>query len=167
MSRNVSADFRAAAYKQSTGEVPVLLLTIDHALTVPIRVSTDNADTFDVDGETVRGTISSGQNFIYYPMEIILPDDSEDSVTSASLVIDNIDRKIMREIRQMSDSPTVTMQVVLASSPDTIEAEFDNFKFDSISADALTITGQLSLEHFFREPFPGTSMLPSNFPGLF
>jgi hypothetical protein len=168
MSRSVSANFRSAVYSQSTDEVPVLLVTMEHDnLTEAIRVSTDNADQFDVDGEITRGTISNGENFIFYPMAITLPDDSEESVTSASLTIDNIDRTIMREIRQLTDSPTITMQVVLASSPDTIEAEFDSFKFDSISADALTITGQLSLEHFYREPFPGTSMLPSNFPGMF
>ena len=168
MSRSVSSDFRVAVYAQSTSEIPVLLVTISHDnLSVPIRVSTDNADTFDVDGTETRGTVSNGENFIFYPMQITLPDDSEESVTSANLVIDNIDRTIMQEIRQMTDSPTVTMQLVLASSPDVVEAEFDNFKFDSISADALTITGQLSLGHFHREPFPGTSMLPSNFAGLF
>jgi len=166
--RTVSTNFRAAAYAQNTDEVPVLLVTIDHVnLTVPIRVSTDNADTFDFEGETVRGTISSGNNFVYYPMQITLPDDAENSVPSASLVIDNIDLQIMREIRQMTDSPTIKMQVVLASSPDIIEAEFDGFKFDTIDADALTINGQLSLDHFYKEPFPGTSMLPSNFSGIF
>jgi len=166
--RTVSTNFRAAAYAQNTDEVPVLLVTMDHVnLTAPIRVSTDNADTFDFEDETVRGTVSVGDEFVYYPMQIVLPDDSENSVPSASLTIDNTDLRIMREIRQMTDSPTIKMQVVLASSPDTIEAGFENFKFDTIDADALTINGKLSLDHFYKEPFPGTSMLPSNFPGIF
>lgn len=166
--RTTSTSFKAAALVQNTGEVPVLLVTIDHDnFSEPIRVSTDNADTFDVDGTTTRGTTSNGNNYIFYPMEIVLPDDSDESYAQASLTIDNIDRSILAAVRAITDSPSVSMQVVLASSPDTVEAEFSNFEFDSISADSLTVTGSLSLGHYYAEPFPGPSMLPSNFPGAF
>lgn len=168
MSRTTSTAFRSAVYSPQTSEVFVLLLTLNHSdLATPIRVSTDNADTFTVDGTTVRGTISNRNNFVFLPMEITLPDDSEESVTQAKIVIDNIDRDILASIRGLDSSPTISIQVVLASSPNTYEAQFNDFVLRDVTADALTIQGTLSLDNFLNEPFPGGTMFPSNFPGLF
>jgi hypothetical protein len=168
MSRNVSALFREAVYRPETGEVPVVLITLDHPdLLDPIRVSTDNADTFVVGERTVRGTISNGNNFAYCPVRITLPDDSEETISEASLEIDNVERSIMAAIRALQAPPTITMQAVLASTPDVIEAQWLNFKLADVEADALVISGKLSLGNFLGEPYPGGSMLPSNFPGLF
>lgn len=166
--RTTSLAFREAVYKPETGEVYVLLLTLNSpVLTTPIRVSTDNKDSFVIDSVTVRGTISNGNNFVYLPMEITLPDDNEESITQAKITIDNIDRDILRSIRSIDIPPTITIQVVLASSPNTYEAEFNDFVLKDVTADALTISGSLSLGNFLNEPFPGGSMLPSNFSGLF
>ncbi|MFA7287329.1 MAG: DUF1833 family protein [Melioribacteraceae bacterium] len=168
MSRSTSATFRDAVYRPETGEVYVLLLTVNHDdLTTPIRVSTDNNDTFTVDSTTVRGTISNGNNFIYLPMEITLPDDSDESISQAKISIDNIDRDILRSIRSLESPPTVSIQVVLASSPNTYEAQFNNFVLRDVTADSLVISGTLSLSNFLNEPFPGGTILPSNFPGIF
>jgi hypothetical protein len=168
VSRNVSAVFRAAVNKAQTGEVPVVLITLDHDdLDAPIRVSTDNADTFVVGERTVRGTISNGNNFPFCPVRVSLPDDSEETISEATLEIDNVDRDVMIAVRTAQSPPTITIQVVLASTPDTIEAQWLNFKLASVEADALVITGKLSLGNFLGEPYPGGSMLPSNFLGLF
>lgn len=168
MGRTPSVLFRQAAYRKETGEVPVLLLTLTHtSLVTPIRVSTDNKDTFVVDGVTVRGTISGGLNYLYCPMNIVLPDDSDDSISEAQIEIDNVDRDILAAIRGLTSAPTITIQAVLASTPNTVEAQFPNFKLSGVQADALTISGRITLGGFLGEPFPGGSMTPSNFPGLF
>lgn len=168
MSRTTSTAFRDAVYRPETGEVYVLLLTLNHNdLATSIRVSTDNKDTFVVDSETVRGTISNGNNFVYLPMEITLPDDSDESITQAKISIDNINRDILLSIRTLDSPPTVSIQIVLASSPNTYEAQFNDFVLRDVTADALVISGTLSLSNFLNEPFPGGTMLPSNFSGLF
>lgn len=168
MSRSTSALFRQAAYGPQTGEVVTMLLTLDHDdLAAPIRVSTDNKDTFAVDGVTIRGTISNGENYAYCPMRITLPDDSEESISEARIEIDNIDREILASIRSISSAPTVSMQVVLASQPDTVEARYDNFALADVQADAFVVSGRLTLGNFLGEPYPGGSVLPSNFPGAF
>lgn len=168
MSRSTSALFRRAAYRPQTGEVVAMLLTLTHAdLAAPIRVSTDNAATFTVDGVTVRGTISNGENYTYLPMGFQLPDDSEESISEARIQMDNIDRAILASIRSISSAPSVTIQLVLASQPDTIEATFNNFALADVQADPLTISGRLTLGNFLGEPYPGGSMNPSNFPGMF
>ncbi|MBU1567722.1 MAG: DUF1833 domain-containing protein [Proteobacteria bacterium] len=168
MSRTTSTTFREAIYKPETGEVFVLLLTITHAdLADPIRLSTDNADEFTIDSVDLRGTESQGYQFLYLPMEIVLPDDSDETISSARISIDNVERSILSAIRALDSAPSITMQVVLASDPDTIEAQFNNFELKDVTADALVISGTLSLGNFLSEPFPGGSMLPSTFPGLF
>lgn len=168
MSRSTSALFRQAAYGPQTGEVVTMLLTVTHAdLAAPIRVSADNADTFAVDGVTVRGTISNGENYIYLPMQIVCPDDSEESISEARIQLDNIDRSILASIRSISSAPAVTIQIVLASQPDTVEATYENFALADVQADPLTISGRLTLGSFLGEPYPGGSMNPSNFPGMF
>jgi len=167
--RSTSATFRSAVYHPETGEVPVILLTIDHEDLgeTPIRISTDNKEEFVIEGETLRGTLSNEDQYLYLPMEITLPDDSDDSISSAQISIDNIERSILLAVRQLDSAPTVTIQVVLASTPDVVEASFNNFTLSDVTADALVISGSLSLGNFLSEPFPGGSMNPSNFPGLF
>jgi hypothetical protein len=168
MSRTASATFKNAVYASETGEVAVLLITMDHAsLSDPIRISTDNADTFTVDGQTVRGTISRGENYLFCPIDVALPDDSYESISQATLRIDNVNRDILYAIRLLTSAPTVTMEVVLASSPNTVEASFPNFSLGSVTANAESVEGVLTLGCFLGEPFPGGSMNPSNFPGMF
>ena len=166
--RNTSVAFRSAAYRPSTSQVPVMLLKIEHAnLVDPIRLSTDNKDSFVFEGETVRGTISNGQNFVFMPMQITWPDDGEEAITQARIQIDNVHRDILLAVREMDEAPQVTLQVVLAASPDTIEAEAANMLFQDVDGDVLSVSAVLTRRHFFGEPYPGISMLPGNFPGMF
>jgi hypothetical protein len=165
--RVTSAFFTSAVNSRETGEVFVILLTIDEdSLDAPIRVSTDNGDTFTVDSETVRGTISRGENFIFFPMKISLATDKDGVPPTMQISIENVSRDLIVAIRSMSAPPTVLVEVVLASQHDTVEASFANFKLSSADYD-MWITGTLSREHFYTEPYPGIQILPSNFPGCF
>jgi len=168
VSRSTSVNFRNSAYSSGgAGEVPVILLTLSHAdLTDDIRLSTDNADTFVIDGVTVRGTISRGENYIFLPMDITLPDDSDESTSTAKISMCDVDRSIMETVRSIQSSPDVTMEVVLASQPDTVEATYTGFTFTGVEGDSMVVSGSLSLGSFYNEPFPGRTVLPSNFPGL-
>lgn len=184
--RNTSLAFRQSTYRPETGEVYVLLLTIEHStLETPIRLSTDNADTMPDDvfeaysrddlwvgtetitGNMIRGTISNDLFYIYMPMQITLPEDSDELITQARIEIDNINQGIMIAVREMTTPPTISMQVVMASTPNVVEFSGTGMILLGVDADPMTISGTLSKRHFFGEPFPGGSMLPSNFAGLY
>lgn len=157
MSRTVSSIFKSAVFGQQTDEAFILLIEIDHAdLSEPIRVSSDGVD-----------TVSNGNTFVAYPFEISLPSNPETGVSQARLTIDNVSQTIITSIRNISDPPTATLQIVLASDPDTVEVEFSGFELRNVQYDVFTITGDLSIESFMSEPYPGGSFLPSTFPGLF
>ena len=166
MSRDTSITFRAAVYGQHTSEAFLILVKIDHDDFVglsldPLRFTNDGVDTeSDCDGGT--------ETYTAWPFQVILPSNIESGVTRGSIVIDNIDRSIVSAIRQISSAPCdVSLWVVLASDPDSVEAEFTGFHFTGIDYNELTISGELTIESFLNEPFPGDTFLPSTFPGLF
>lgn len=157
MSRDVSLSLREAVNAPETGEVFLVLLTIDHPdLGAPIRVTSDAVD-----------TVSRGETFVAFPFELTLPEDGEDRPPRARLRIDNVDRRIVQAVREIASAPTVLMEVVRAADPDTVEAAFPEFRLRDVSYDALVVEGELSLESFLAEPYPAGIFSPAEFPGLF
>jgi len=160
MARNlgtVNNNLLNALAGQETSEAILLLLTISHDdLSPSIRVTSD----------AVLTTSNSNQ-FLPYPFRLTLPDDPEKGFSSGKLIIDNVSRDIVVAIRSISTPPLAIIQLVLGSDPDTIYVEFNDFKLANITYNALSVTADLVLDHFIHEPFPGTRLTPSNFPGLF
>lgn len=156
--RNVSAAFKKAAFAGETGEAFLLLVTIDHpSLADPLRATSDAVE-----------TASNGEAFLPYPFQIELAPEGEDAAPRIRLSIDNVDRTIVTVIRDAGlTAPTVTVQVVLGSDPDTIEAEFPDFRLRQADYNALTVEGELALEDFTTLPYPALTYTPSRFPGLF
>ncbi|MFH1158915.1 MAG: DUF1833 family protein [Pseudomonadota bacterium] len=157
MSRNVSAELKQAVYAQETTEAFIVLVTLSHPdLATPIRVNSSGQE-----------VISNGDLFVAFPFEVILPDDVDDRPPRARLSIDNVSREIVLAIRTISSAPFVTIQIVMASSPSTIEAAFPDFRLANITYDQLTVEGDLTLEEFIGEPYPARVFSPADFPGLF
>ena len=155
--RDVSLTFRQAVNAEETGEAFLILITIDHAdLAQPIRVSSDAVD-----------TESRGETFHACPFDLSLPDDPDQGSAAARISIDNVDRDIVIALRSISTAPSVTMELVLASDPDTVEASFEDFELKHADYDALVVQGDLSIESFMSEPFPGDIFSPACFPGVF
>lgn len=166
MTRNVSSAFKAAAFSESTHEVFVMLLTITHpSFTDDIRVCNDPTVLLPTAG--VRGIVSNGDEFIFVPFEVSLPAQNDSGVAEAQIKVDNVGEELMGPIRSAGSSIGVTIQVVLASSPDTIEMHCDNFELQSVDYDALTVSGKLTMEYYDLEPFPSGRFTPSTAPGCF
>jgi len=157
MSRSTSLTFRQAVNARETGEAFIILVEIDSDdLSEPIRVCSDGVN-----------VTSNGNLYVAYPFDITLPDDLEDGAPSCRITIDNVDRALTVGIRSLTSPPTVRIMVVLASDPDTLELDFDDFQLVNISYDAFTIEGTITIESYLAEPYPGNSFMPSTTPGLF
>ncbi len=157
MSRPLSLSTRQALFASNTGEAFAILLTLDHsALAAPIRVSSDAVD-----------TISRGETFVAFPFELMIPDDTQGASPRARLVIDNIDRTIVAALRAIGSAPSALIEIVRAADPDTVEASFHDFKLTNVSYDALSVSGDLTVEDFTAEPWPAAVFSPANFPGIF
>lgn len=157
MSRSVSNAFKGAVFRSQTSEVFLVLITINHNdLVDPIRLTSDNVN-----------TVSNSNTFLQAPFQITLPDDTAESPPSARIVFDNVDRTIVQTIRSLTSSPTVDIQIVLASSPDVIEYEQSGLVLRNADYDVLTVSGELRGIEILDEPFPKDRFTPDNFPAMF
>ncbi len=110
--------------------------------------------------------LDDGEPFIHFPFRVTLPDDTEEAVR-ATLEIDNVDRQIVQAVRSISSPPTVTLEVVLASTPDVVEAGPFVFELQGARYDAAVVRGELAFEPILDLAVPGDVMSPGLFPGLF
>jgi Domain of unknown function (DUF1833) len=157
MSRTLSTAALEAIYSQETNQVFLVLLTIDHVdLTLPIRVVNNH-----------QAITSNSQTYVPYAFEFDPPDEREGVITSAKLIIDNIDRSIVSIIRSLLTAPTVSVSIVLADSPDTIEAGPLEFQLKNVSYNVETVSGDLIYNDIETINIPGDTFNPADFGGLF
>jgi hypothetical protein len=101
-------------------------------------------------------------------MEITLPSEEDAGVGRCSVVFNFVTPDAIKLIRENLLNPTrITLELVLASSPDTIEAVFSGFYIVSANYNAQSITLNLDMIDYSREPFPCYNFTPNYFPGLF
>lgn len=157
MSRSLSSIARRAVNASETGEAFLLLLTISHdELPEPIRVVNNTED-----------IVSRGETYQGCPFEFELPGDDAERVESVQIAVDNVDRRIVDALRQISGAPKVDLEVILASEPDVVEAGPFSMTFVSAEWDAIVVSAQLGYEDVLTEPFPGHAYVPADYPGLF
>lgn len=157
MSRTLSAAALSAALAQETSEVFLALLEIAHDdLGSPIRAVNNMED-----------VTSNGDVYAAFPFEVAMPAESGDAPSKAVLRIDNVDQSVITAIRSITTPPTATLSVILASSPDTIEAGPFEFTMREVDYDAQFVRAELHFEDILNEPFPADKYTPNNFPGLY
>lgn len=159
MPRPVSLSFRQAVEASRTGEVIVLLLTITHpSIDPPIRVTSERTD-----------VLSRGNTFVPYPFDLRLPELAEENPPVARISVDNIARDITLALEQTDrrTPPSVLIEWVLASDPDTVEGALEGLVLRRAHYDVFRIEGELRVETYDDEPYPADHYLPSTHPAMF
>ena len=191
---NLSAAAIKAMFSSETEEQLIMLLTIHDpdptGSEYPIRLTdsftgrltgsttgwvTQELETkegYTTDSEVIYGvtrTVNSQvQEFVFIPMQINLPPEQETGVGTLSITINYVTPQAIALIRKYLTEPVrVTIELVLGSSPEYTEALFDNFWITSATYSAQSISLQLDMVSFSREPFPSFTFSPLYFPGLF
>jgi hypothetical protein len=167
MSRALSLTMRMAANAEATGEVIVALVTVTHDdLDEPLRFSSDPTELVSTD--PVRyATTSRGETFDFLPMTLGLPTEAEETEPQIQIVLDNVTRDMIPIIRSVTSPPQVTVELVLASAPDEVEALWPDFDLVNATYDASQVTLDLKVNALTAERFPVGSYTPSGFGGLF
>ncbi|WP_353429505.1 hypothetical protein [Paracoccus denitrificans] len=171
--RRVSLNARRMQDALNSDQIYVVLFEITHPeLAAPIRLSTDDTERLQVD-PVIYGTRSSwrGANpvtepFLWTVGSAILPGDLDDTPAAATVALENLDREIVRLVRSFTTPATVAMAVVLASTPDEIEAEWADLLIMSADIDAGEVLLAISREEIENEYFPSGRMTRDRFPGL-
>lgn len=158
--RQVSLTALRALMAQQTDEVFVPFLKIEHpSFANPIRLAYNTDTIHRADGD-----------YLPYAFQMALPAqmDNSEAPPSVTLTVDNVDLAVNNAIRGISGMPTVTLDVALASSPDTSEAGPFVLNLQNATANADTIQGTLGYEaDIFAQQVPGDTFLPTNSPGIF
>ena len=166
-----SLNFREAAFSQETGRVPIALITLSHpSLEDDIRISTDptqRIEEFTTDLDVVYGTISNGLTYLFLPVRIKLPDETEDGPGDMTLEIDNIHRAYIEAIRTVFTPISCQVDIVMDNALDTIDASWPEFNLTQIKYNDTIITGTLTIETLVTEPLSAYKFVPSYFPGIF
>lgn len=157
MPRVVSQQMLAAAMAQQTDEVLVVLLKLDQdSWSVPVYVCNNS-----------ENVTSSGQVYLSFPFDISLPDQKEGKEPSSSVSISLIDQQLIVLLRSIQEPPTVTLSVVLASTPNVIEYGPIDLIATDVRITKDTATMSLRFDPFGAEPFPWLRFTPEYFPGMF
>ena len=159
MARTVSLEAMRGMFAQETGEIPLICLTLEHNSFEdgPIRVVYNTEPITRIAG-------------IFYPapFDITLPEETDDKVPQVQLSLPNMESNIIRQLKTISGRIKVTMEIVLASHPDVLEA--GPFQFYTLNATFNVESIQASLgyeEDILNTLFPADSYTPANSPGMF
>lgn len=171
--RRLSLNARMMQDDLVSDQIYVVLIEIDHPeLPRPIRLSTDNADRIQAD-PPIYGTRSSwrGANpitdpYLWIVASALLPGDQDDTPAAATIALENLDREMVRLVRSFTAPATVAMAVVLAATPDQVEAEWTDLRIVSADTDAGEVLLSISREQIEMEYFPSGRMTRDRFPGL-
>lgn len=159
MSRNLSSNLVSELLAAQSGEALLVLIEIGHSsFTTPLRVTSDGVN-----------TVSNGNTFVPFPFQLKLPNEMHEREPRATLQVSNVDRTIVQALRNApaDELPTVSMQIVRASTPNTVEANFPGFELASAEYNRDAVQGELIVERFATEPFPSQYFTPGLFPALF
>lgn len=162
-----------AMFASETSEALILLITITNPgdPANPIRLAdgyTNRIASLTTDTDVTYGVTSNSKDYLFLPMQIVLPGEQEAGAAQCSLILNFVTREAIDIIRTHLTSPvSVQIDLVLASSPDRVETSFSGFKITNVTYNADQITFDLNMVSLSREPFPCFTFTPANFPGLF
>jgi len=172
--RRVSLNARTFFEDDSSDEVHVALFQIEHeSLDTPVRLSTDPTERLTTD-PLVYGTRSNWlgadpttEPFQFILASSILPSDIDDEAASGNIVIENVHGDISKVLRSFTSAATIHMAVVLASSPNEIEAEWRDMQLTTADIGSGDVVLEFSRDDIEDEYSPGGRMSKNWFPALY
>lgn len=157
MSRAVSLQALVALWAQQTNEAIIPLLTITHPeMEDTLRFALNPVD-----------FVSRGETFLAFPFDLQAPSDSADRPPQGNLAVSNIDRRMAAFLEGVITPPQVDLEIVLASTPDTVEVAWLGLELQNPKYNLGRIEGLLQFQKTENEGFPKGILSPSYFPGMF
>ncbi len=121
----------------------------------------------ETESDVMYGVTSNGNDYMFLPMEITLPSEDEAQAPRCSIVMYDVTRYLTPIIRTITAPPRIKMELVLSKTPDVVEVSFSDFYISNFTYNADSVSAELSMIDYEREPFPKDSFTPQYFPGMF
>lgn len=126
--------------------------------------------TFVSDIRLVNNTVdivSRGNTYLAFPVSIILPTDDGETSREVSIEFDNVSRELINELRTVTDSIDVKLEMVLASLPDEVQIELAELKIYTVAYTKTKVSAKLIVDNFLNTEMTSERYTTTNFPGLF
>jgi len=154
-----SADFKEELYKQQTSLAIFTLVKITHSEITSLLL-VDNTEVVTYGGDD------------YQPiaLKFSMPDDNDDVKMSSTLVIDNVDRETLLELRKISNTVQPTVKITIISDYNSTQnLEKGPYTFNLVNATYNVSTISLSLEYDdeLRFDFPALRFNADVSPGMY
>jgi hypothetical protein len=171
----LSATAIRAMFSSETEQAVAMLLTIysiDGTTVVARLADNFNKRISETDADIVYGIRSRSNDYVFLPMEISLPSESQDGNSNCSIKFNFVTTEAIQIIREQLTGPVkILLELVLtdgtSADVNNVEATFSGFYITSASYNAESISLNLGMINYNTEPFPAYNFTPKNFPGLF
>ena len=111
--------------------------------------------------------MSRGLEFQAYPFNVVLPQDTQDTLPTVALEIDNVSPDIMVMVRGFPEPPNLLLEIITNVNYDVVERAVGYLKLTSVDYDTFKIRGTLQVDNVLSRRFPADIYDPVQFPGLF
>jgi len=156
VSAGLSSAEKAELYAGTTTGEWVVLVTVTHADFVStLRYVNTFAD-----------VVSGGDTYTALAFSAALPAD-RDGPAAATLTLDNTDQATTVAFRSVTSPPTITLEIVRLSAPDTIVRTFPNLRMVSANISETQVVLGLAPDAVFDDSYPGQDFTPLAFPAGF
>jgi hypothetical protein len=167
---SMTANALKAVFSPESDDDLITLLTIYNPVNesqVLARLADGYTKRITSDPEVIYGVTSNSLDYIFVPLNITLPSEDEAQAPRCSITIYDVTRYLTPTIRNLTAPPRVKLELVLSKTPDVVEVSFSDFYITNFTYNAESITADLSMIDYEREPFPMHSFTPRYFPGMF
>jgi hypothetical protein len=169
---SLSAEALKTVFSPDADKDLIILLTITSRNALGVTTTTRLANNYltrisETADDIMYGVVSRSQNYLFIPFTFTLPTEEDTGAPRCRIAIFDATRYLIPLIRNIVGAPSIKIEVVLSSTPDTVEIDFGSFLLGGISYNADSISGELMVESLAQEPFPAHSFTPSYFAGLF
>jgi len=123
----------------------------------------DISQTLRYVNDKVDHTDGSGNVWTAWPFNAVLANEDGETMPKADIVMSNVDRRVIFELRQLSSSPQATLEVVTDQAFDTPEhgpVDIDILGYDATAAELRLSLGPAV--NYLDAAFPADRFLPSN-----
>jgi len=161
----MSRDFNQASLEEmnsvSSGEAFLFLLQLDYINPITLLPDVQHFVNNNVE------VTANGQVYLPLAFNIVLNTEDGEKLPSVKLIMDNVDRELISEIRQLTAPPEVTLTLIAHSRPNEAEMVLTNLILRDVSYDAVQVSGELYTNDILNQRFPRDRYTPDNSPGLF
>lgn len=155
----VSLNSLLSSQALSSGELWLVLATINHpSFASPARFASPRYEPI----------VSLTRTFQPARFDVVYPSEQTDEAARASVSFDGVSGVILAALQGLRPRPTITLELVLDSDPDTIVFTAPDFEISNLLQDGVTSTVlELEASRTLTLPFPGINMDRRRMAGMF